>query len=306
VLPTKRSDTNWEIWNLQSMKKLGAVGSISFSPLVSPDGTYLAMNVYGQGIRPTGIEIFTVADGKSVRKIPGDTERGITGFVGGDLFLSVQGQGRNGSVRLWNVKTGEEVSSFQVVGSVDVWWWAVSPGGRYLALYDTFDAKHVINVYELKTGKLVRTFHPKLPSAQWYNCMGLAFSYDGKEFAALITVQGKADRLQAWDFETGQRTLDHSFATPLEKTAKVPVGMRQTALQWLPDGSGWIAYQALLIDRKRGNVFWTIPQDDPDKAYWVRRFLDANSVATVAGQKPRRQLEIITLPKDQLEAARKK
>ena len=38
----------------------------------------------------------------------------------------------------------------------------------------------------------------------------------------------------------------------------------------------------------------------------MRRFLDNNSVATVAGAKPRRQLEIRTLPKDQLDAARKK
>ena len=77
VLPLKRNDSKWEIWNLQSMKKLGAVGEISRSPLVSPDGTYVAVNVYnGRGlIRASGIEIFTVADGQVAADAPGPRYR---------------------------------------------------------------------------------------------------------------------------------------------------------------------------------------------------------------------------------------
>jgi hypothetical protein len=137
----------------------------------------------------------------------------------------------------------------------------------------------------------------------------MAFSNDGKELAVLA--HGDAgDYLQAWEFETGKRTADHAFAGPLLRTAKsggiVHLQAYPTPLLCLPDGSGWFVYGQLMIDHDKGNVFWTLPPEDPNVLF-ERRFLDANHLATVVA-KPQlpRQLEIITLPKEEMAAARKK
>jgi hypothetical protein len=321
VVPgTKRSETAWQVWNLQSMKQIGAIpamggaGSSGMELRVSADGNYISAPIYPPGsIKSTGIEIYSVADGKPLTKLrpprSDDSRIGITEFAGPGQFLSLHDEGRTGVANVYDVKTGEQVITFNTVGQIDRKANVLSPGGRYLVMFDSFDAKHPIQVYEMKTGKVVRTLKPRVPQVGYYVCGGLAFSPDGKELAALFNTDG-GDYLQAWDFETGKRKASHKFTTPLAKTAKAAawnlIDGYPEPLEWLPDRSGWLAYGQLMIDHDRGKVFWTRDPEDLN-VLWQRRFLDADHIVTVMVKSPReRQLEIITLPKDEIEAARKK
>ncbi len=313
VASAKRNDDVWQVWNLQSMKQLGTVPGPSGADLkLSPDGTYAALPTHAPGsIRTSGLEIYTIADGKALRKLPvrggNDSRIGITDFAGPGQFLSLQNAGQGGVATVWDVKTGEQICTFKTVGHISHSSDALSPGGRYLAMFDSFDFQnHTIHVHEVTTGKVVRTIKPKLPQASYYTCQGLAFSWDGKELAVLIDSDG-SDYLHAWDFETGKRTAAHPFKPPLAKAANVPSPGFLGTLEWLPDRSGWFAYSQVMIDRERGNIIWNLPQKDPAKGLWVRRFLDADHYATVVDKSPRqRQLEIFELPKDEIDAARKK
>jgi predicted Zn finger-like uncharacterized protein len=311
----KKNETTWEVWNLQTMKQLGsAPNAFGEDVRLSTDGGYLAVLKHpGGSFKSSGVEIYTVADGKLLRKLPamnGEDDRiGITAFAGPGQFLSLQNKGLGGSAKVWDVKTGEQVAAFETVGIVQRTSDAASPGGRYLAMFNSSDLKHPIEVYELATGKVVRTIRPKLPKDVYSNCRSLTFSPDGKELAALLDCGG-TDYLEAWDFETGKRTAYHAFPGSLTKTAKSSnpglLGAYPAPLECVPDRSGWFAYGQLMIDHDRGNVFWTLPPEDPNVVF-ERRFLDADHLVTVTSKSRReRQLEIITLPKEEIAAARKK
>jgi hypothetical protein len=315
VQAPKNNETVWDVWNLQSMKQLGSVKGPSGADLkISNDGAYAALNAFAPGtIRPGGFEIYTVADGKPLRTLPfkkgNDSRIGVYEFAGPGQFLSLSNEGRGGAATLYDVKTGEEVSTFKTVGQIDRKANVLSPGGRYLAMFDSFGAAHPIQVYELATGKVVRTLKPRVPQVGYFNCGALVFSPDGKELAALLTTDA-GDHLQAWHFETGKRTVSHKFTPALLKTAKVAgrnlLEMYPAPLEYLPDRSGWFAYGQLMIDHDRGNIFWTQSPEDRN-VVWQRRFLDADHYATVIVKAPReRQLEIVGLPRDEIEAARKK
>ncbi|MBI3821340.1 MAG: WD40 repeat domain-containing protein [Planctomycetes bacterium] len=309
---TKQKMLGWDVWNLQSMKRLGSVPSSTAGEVfLSPDGMYLAMPVVKpKGYKWTSVEVYTVADGKllSTLKVKdGDNpakQNWIADFAGPGQFLSLERHDAGGEAKVWDVKTGAPISTFKTAGDiVDRMWTEVSPGGRYLAIYHVEGPKSFVYVYEVATGKLVRTIHPKLPTIT--QCAALTFSYDGKELAALVLDDQSRSHVQAWDFETGKRTAEHTFTPALPATIKEQRSYGR-ALEWLPDRSGWLALGQLMIDRERGHVFWTVPKEDADIA-WERRFVDANHYATIVGQSTKQlRLQIIALPRDEIAAARKK
>jgi hypothetical protein len=317
VQDPKNNETVWDIWNLQSMKKLGSVKGASGADLkISADGTYVAMNTWVPGtIRRAGLEVYTVTDGKPLRmlqvKSSRDSTVGIHEFAGPGQFLSLQNEGLAGVATVYDVKTGEEAKTFKTVGRIDRKANVLSPGGKYLAMFDSWDFKHPIQVYDMATGKVVRTIKPKMPTPPNSNlsCNALVFSPDGKELAGLFSA-GDADYVQAWDFETGKRTLSHKFTPALTKTVKAGgpwlVDTYPTPLEYLPDKSGWFAYGQLLIDHDRGTIIWQRPPENLG-VLWQRRFLDPDHYVTVLVKSPsERRLEIVTLPKDEINAARMK
>jgi hypothetical protein len=318
VQDPKNNETVWDIWNLQSMKQLGSVKGSSGADLkISTDGAYVAIHDFVPGkIRPAGLQVYTVADGKPLSTIKvksgGDSRIGLHEFAGPGQFLSLINEGQGGVATVYDVKTGEEVKTFKTVGQISHKANVLSPGGKYLAIFDSWDFKdHPIKVYELATGKVVRTLKPRVPVPPNTNlsCAALVFSPDGRELAGLFGA-GVADYVLGWDFETGKRTPSHKFTTPLAKTAKAAgpwlLDSYATPLEYLPDRSGWFAYGQLLIDHDRGAIIWQRPPEDLG-VLWQRRFLDANHYVTVIQKSPReRQLEIVTLPKDEIDRARNK
>ena len=58
------------------------------------------------------------------------------------------------------------------------------------------------------------------------------------------------------------------------------------------------------LDKVGGKVFWNMPPQDP-VIPWPRRFVDADHLVTVMGKVPQRRFEIVTLPRAEIEAARK-
>src|SRR5262249_3784586 len=124
-----RGEGTWEVWNLQSMKQLGSVkGSSGADVNVSPDGQYLAIFVFdGDGsVRQSSVEVSSVADGKAVRKshvkFGTDSTVGIVDVAGPGRLVSVQAKSGSGEARVWEVKTGEQICTFQTPPMVDRDW----------------------------------------------------------------------------------------------------------------------------------------------------------------------------------------
>jgi hypothetical protein len=310
VASSDKGPPRWLVWDMQAVKQLGAVPRHSGEPVcVSPDGEYLGLEVFKpMSIDIAGTQIYRVADGQALKLLPtrfaSDSTIGVTDFAGPGQMYSVQAAGfKKARVKVWDVKTGEELASFETPSCLDHRYVVTSPGGRYLAMYDPFGTS-AIYMYELPGGKEVRTIQIRLPQAPYTRCLGLMFSDDGKELAGLFEIGGTSSRIRVWDVASGKRTVDHSITPPLEKTAK-NVGFYRVPLLWLPDGSGWFVFGQLMVDKVGGQVFWNMPPQDP-VIPWPRRFVDADHIVTVMGKAPQRRFEIVTLPRKEIEAARKK
>lgn len=104
----------------------------------------------------------------------------------GDLVAT--GDTFNNSVVIWDAKTGEKIKTIKSIpgGSGDI---AISPNGRYIAIGKTIvrgipDGTH-LELYNFKTGKIVRKFiPPKPPKGRANDVYSLAFSKDSKSLIA--------------------------------------------------------------------------------------------------------------------------
>ncbi len=279
--------------------------------MVSPDGSHVGLAGY-KGIRRTGLQIYRVADGKPMCKPPAyfsiDSRQGTTDFIGPDRFLAVHTATAGVLVKTWDVKTGVQLGSFNAKGLSVKQHMAVSPGGRYLATYAEIGPDRGVHIYELPGGQLVRKLKPFVSARALLTLQGMAFSHDGKELVTLGTsFEKNTDFLQAWDFETGKRTGMRIFKTRLVLTAE-NAQFYPVPIEWLPDRSGVLAYGQLMIDLRKGKglngtVFWKVPPHDP-KISWQRRFVDADHLLTVLPQPPPWHVGVLTLPRDEIAAAR--
>ena len=111
-------------------------------------------------------------------------------------------------VRIWNVKTGTELSTVIPQQVKDQWrspFVAFSPDGKTFATANEDVA--AVQLWEVNTGDLISTFTilpPALATPSW-NCRGavdLTFSPDGKTLA--IATAGGHSFLQLWEMPTGK------------------------------------------------------------------------------------------------------
>jgi hypothetical protein len=171
-----------------------------------------------------------------------------------------------------------------------------------------FQGYHIM-CWDLDTGKLVGTLEVQKKDETWGRPVALAFSPDGTELAFLWWRKGAPEQwgqLLCWDVKTGKKVLEHNIGhNPKQIDSLWSHGGPRT-LQWLPDNSGWLLFNHLLLDRKSGAVVWKL---DPEPRYagemMDRRFLDPDHITTIAG-KFEKKLTIERLPREQIEAAIKK
>ncbi len=115
---------------------------------------------------------------------------------------------RDGSIKIWNVETGNEIRTIRVdclIGVLSVDW---NPDGKYLAATDCVTVK----VFEAATGKLIST----LPSG---GASSVEWSPDGQYLAAPADRRIKVWRAETWELVT---------------TLEYPPGL-SSRMTWSPD-----------------------------------------------------------------------
>ncbi len=288
-----------EIWDLRSMKKVGRVEPEDpfTTAALSPDGAYWAKpNFMLKGL--PGADVYAVADGRHFRiTVTNDKSTVIENvdFAGPGELVTMHGvsgkDGTNVVVKVWDVKKQALVLGFGAPGSLDRNQRAFSPGRRYIALANSqYDR---VLLCDLKGGHRAG----ELPLPAGSKCLGLAFSPDGQSLAGLFRIDNST-RILAWNLDAGTGSA-HLMLDP----AAVPkVSVYQgPALEWLPEGDGWLLYGRALVDRKSGAVYWRLPAEDRD---WTpRHVLPGGRVAYVKGSGKERALVVEPLPAE-AEAAR--
>jgi len=167
---------------------------------VSPDGKTIATGSWDEDMS-NHYKLWDAATGRETHPLIGHTwlSSGISFSKDGHFVLTANG---DGTVRVWNVKTGESIQTIQVYPS-----WvntaAFSPDGKYILAGGNENAA---TVWEVSTGtKTLELEHP-----DWVN--SVAFSPDGK-FAAT----GCRDNIvRLWDLDKKEVVREfegHSAAT---------------------------------------------------------------------------------------------
>jgi hypothetical protein len=308
------------VYDLRQMQRVGQplLGKFNVFPArhvaLSPDGAYLADRAQG-ATKPT-VEIWSIAEGRSLRKIEVDADAsikvGLIDFAGKDQLFTMKHRaehpdaGSPATYQVWNIQTGALIREFSFDLVFHRKWGTLSPGQQYLAMEETETVKgyHLL-VWDVLAGKLVGELELQGRKDPWGQAAGLAFSHDGEELAMLWRLKN-ADcwaRILCWEVKTGKKLLDHKIGNELPNIDSLWSHGGPLTFQWLPDRSGWLLFGHLLVDRDSGKVVWKI---DPEPRFagniMDRRFLDRDHITTLSG-KFEKKLTVEALPRDKIDAA---
>src|SRR5205823_120712 len=140
---------------------------------------------------------------------------------------------------------------------------------------------------------------PKDGGPDW-DCLGMTFSNDGKELAAVFQSSGYP-RILCWDMSNGKLVADHRLKDDTLKRAANDPGR---AVEWFPDREAWLVFGQSIIDRQTGQRIWMLPATGPGVAPTPRRVADVDRVLIVSGQGRSQLVRSIRLPKDRIAAVR--
>jgi hypothetical protein len=289
-----------EVWDLRTMKRVGLVDlEHPFSdPALSPDGAYFAVPTF-QLKQAAGTDVYPVAGGKMTRITVADKSRWFNNvdFAGpGQVATFIDALGNNNLdvlVQVWDIKTRAEVRRFTAPAHHCRGQQAFSPGRRYVALMGNKDDR--VLLYDLGSGQ----FSGSLPLPAAGACLGLSFAADGKSLAGLFKA-GDGRRLLAWDLATGNKTADH----PFQQDPVPNVGVyRGPAVEWQPDGGGWLLYGRAFVDARSGAVYFRL--NPPDAHSYLPRHLFGDRLAYVKGTGAVKSLVFEPLPVEEMAAALK-
>ncbi len=291
-----------QVWDLETMKQVGTIAgklASNSAHVLSPDGKYLAGRVW----KPTGtlIEVVFADNGRTAQLLPMDkgfAVGGLIDFAGPDQLVVTGSLLVNPVIQVWNLKTGELVRQINSprfppdpkTGA------AMSPGGRHLAW---LDANRVV-FCDLAEGKIVGDL-PVPAGAGFRTSKGLAFSPDGTELAVLF--EGAQPQVVLFDVAKGKWAKTIDLAKGVHKLAPTSRLYGGPALLWLPDRSGWLAFGHFLIDNPSGGVVYVLPNNLEVGFPTQRQVLSKDHLAVATGKLGARQLQILTLPRAQIDLA---
>lgn len=255
---------------------------------LSPDGAFIA----GRATQ-TGVGVIETATGKSrlIEAAQGREFAFPVAFVGPDRLLTMSHEGQlpdpseKSDYRVWDVKTGDLVSSFGFDLVYRPKWAGLSNGGRYLVFQE---AKTIIGyrlvAFDLSNGQVAGDvmFQPR--SEGFGQAAGIVFSPDGKEFAMLWRLGKRPDhwgQVIVFDATTGKRIAAHSLGYVTGSIDSLWSEGGMDCIQWIPDGSGWLIFGHLMMDRKTGEIVGRVgnePKWSGDMP--PRRFIGPSLVST--------------------------
>jgi WD40 repeat protein len=191
------SDTTLKLWDPgtgQLLHQFEAPVWI-FCLAFSPDGRTLTSAGSEKAEGSYVISLWDVTGRKLIRRIKGHTRRVYSLAFSPDGTTLASG-GSDGTLRQWNVSTGEELRVLMTDGDTRTGpCCAFSPDGKTIAAAG--DRKHMIRLFTADTGKELKSF-----GAHFGTC-SIAFSPDGKT----LTTGGEDSAVRLWDVATGKERL---------------------------------------------------------------------------------------------------
>jgi hypothetical protein len=306
----KKEPPQLKMYDLRGMEQVGQ--TIKHDKLqypqrtirVSPWGDHIAI-IDNKADKPT-VWLATVTDAKIVASIvPHEGKEKIEcwDFAGKDQLITCMEADGKRTWRIWDVKTGKEIRSFDYPLEFSEKWMAFSPGRRYLVMQETHIQSYNLLFWDLQKGECVGKMPMQDPKAPWGQCGNLAFSNDGKELALLwyLNKDGVLAKIMRFDLEKGAKIGELSLGEEIKPAGAGFLCGGMCTLQYLPDDRGWLVSGCQIVECESGIPVCTIdPCPRSIEQTRNRRFLDATHVTDQTKDK---KLQILTLPKAELDAA---
>jgi len=285
-----------QVYDLRTQRPTGpaflAPTAMGENPIVSADGVHVAVRDE-TAAQPT-INVWTATTGRGLRQIVADADPKVfvhpVEFLGKDKLLTMKYHGRfpdhgeRTTYQVWNLTTGKADVEFEVDNVFNRAWSAISPGGRYMVIEQTDTVQgYRLLAWDLTTGKPVGEIEFQNKKDKWAQPLALVFSPDGKELALVWRYAEKPDNwahILVFDAATGKKIADHKLGFLMPSADSLMSETGNKCLRWFPDGSGWLLYGHVLIDRKTGTVLGKMGGKEPT---WhaempPRQFLDRSHV----------------------------
>ncbi len=259
---------------------LASLGKLPATLALSPDGKLLA-----EARTNTHVRIWSCETSAQVgtSPLPADRFGGVKflGFADETSLVVVVSTRRDARVQIWDAPTTrirQEYSLGPIPSNAEG---AISLDGKQLAI----SRENGISIHEVATGKsVIQLTAPK--GDQSFQVNQIAFSRDGSEVAACTTHD---HRLLCWTM-SGHVMLDK----PLAELGASGSFRSANALQWAPDGSGWLLGGTQLIDRKATARRMATARFQAGDHYHC--FLDKDRLLVCEGTLQQRSLRDIAVP----------
>jgi WD40 repeat protein len=184
----------WDALSGDQLRVFGDDANPAGEAAFSPDGRVLATDASSQGSDAGGIQLWDVASGSEVRRLPGYV--GPVFSPDGKLLAA---RNKNRSISLLDVESGNEVRTFSAHQGLFSPNAIFSPDGRLLASTNN----SMVTVWDVASGQEVRNIYDSAL------VRGIAFSPDSRLLAS-----GSEDHtIKLWDVASGNkvRTLSGHF-----------------------------------------------------------------------------------------------
>jgi hypothetical protein len=274
--PPTAPQSHWpRVYDLRTMRTIGPPVQIpKLAPpyALSPDGTLFAA---AEPDTKT-IQVWSMTSGKQVaeklrEKQVEISSNGFLDFLADGQLLLTYYRREGCLFQVLDPNTGavqthtHDVMGFQ--GST-----SLSPGRRYVAAWRGGIRKGIAFIDAVRGVELQLVDYPEAPADHW-SVEGIAFSNDGKLLAAVQDNGATKKRVVTWNMATG--ALQSNQVLPARIRSRLGTRSANETLQWLPDNSGWLVLEALLMGAADGKQIGALlpVRDDIGNQFPVRRRL---------------------------------
>lgn len=246
------------VWDLKARKRLGTIKGMQMnathSLAISPDGKFFAGRPEGTNI----IGIWDIAAAKAVKTInlPPDSKTTLLEFAADNRIVTVVDtklyilQTPSGTLER-EIDLGRSVPASPFHGGTA---WAISPGGKYLAIPDP-RGNDVLFV-DVTTGeKAGRIDVTEEFGVGW---IAIDFANDGKRAAITIDAAFHSE-VQIWDISTGRPVSSFQFEKSLFSLVEGDRAYQGPSVDWFPDHRRLLVYGRGIFDSESGAIDKVLP-----------------------------------------------